>query len=343
MNPVHDKRLRSLAVLLSAVACLALPSIADEPAAAQEPAELKTLRIEYRQRLVKARTPADELYRGQLRSLLERYKRAGNLDASVAVQAEMQNPDPTQPVPPDKPLPPDLAGIRSAYLVNATRQAQPVEGWYRQQLQMLERTLVQKGDIAGARVVRGAIDNRRMVEAGPTAWQLEMMDLSRWTTPYGGKLKIRDGVLSFSDGGTMKHQGALAVFAKPLRSPCVITGAVYLGAGSFGGLVLGDASSMRYALFNTFPESKKEINLNISNGDQMEHMSVLPIEWRASRWLPFRVAVTEQTVSISIDESHASAGLPSAVSPSRFGLIVYESGSILLRNLDVLMTERRAR
>ncbi|MBU4459907.1 MAG: hypothetical protein KJ579_05010, partial [Verrucomicrobia bacterium] len=117
MNSTHDKLLRSLAVLLSAVACLALPSRADDPPAAPEPVELTTLRIEYRQRLVKARTPADELYRSQLRSLLERYKRAGNLDASVAVQAEMQNPDPTQPVPPDKPLPPDLAGIRSTRLV----------------------------------------------------------------------------------------------------------------------------------------------------------------------------------------------------------------------------------
>ena len=41
----------------------------------------------------------------QLRNLLERYKRAGNLTAALLVQTEMENPDPARALPADKPIP----------------------------------------------------------------------------------------------------------------------------------------------------------------------------------------------------------------------------------------------
>jgi len=76
------------------LAVIAPAVLAADPPAAPEPVELKTLRMEYQQRLMKAQTPADDWYRMQLRTLLARYKQTGNLDAAVTAQSEMENPDP---------------------------------------------------------------------------------------------------------------------------------------------------------------------------------------------------------------------------------------------------------
>lgn len=334
MKTMHDK-LRPLAVLMSAVACLALPSIADEPAAAQEPAELKTLRIEYRQRLVKARTPADELYRGQLRSMLDRYKRAGNLDASVAVQAEMQNPDPTQPAPPDKPLPPDLAGIRSTYVLATQRNAQPVDAWYRQQLEALERVLVQRGDIAGARSIRAVIDQGRSAGAGLPAASQSLLDRAHWEVPYGGKLKNRDGGLAFSGGGTLQHQGAVAFLDRPLGSSCSITGEINHTGGPAVGFALGNENTHQVALFNIFPGGKNEINLNLANREVVSHIGTLPIEWRSNRWIAFMITVEGERATISVGTSQVSISLPNNMKADHFGLVAFEASTIELRNLSV--------
>jgi hypothetical protein len=148
----------------------------------------------------------------QLRTLLARYKQTGNLAAALTAQAEMENPDPSKPVPADNPLPPDLAGIRSTYVVNVQRLTQSVRGWYRQQLDALEKLLVTRGDLAGAQAVKSArLDGEAMRDQDGSAIEIpSAVGRFNWraakqnvTYSYRDKSFCR-GIFDYSDSSCVK-------------------------------------------------------------------------------------------------------------------------------------------
>ena len=311
-------KLRTLsAVLASAAILLAAPVLAADPPAAPEPVELKTLRMEYQQRLMKAQTPADDWYRMQLRTLLARYKQTGNLNAAVTAQSEMENPDPSKPVPADKPLPPDLAGIRNTYIVNAQRLTQPVEGWYRQQLGALERSLVQKGDLAGAQAVRSAMGVE--IVTPPLSAHGGVSPDVEWKTPWGGKLtgNSKEGDLEGPGKGFGNLVMAMAFTERKIKGDFRVKGKIRV-SGICGGLMVGRDESSCANLY----WCKGASVVVWHDGATRKMVSQPPLPWKPGRWQEFELHRVKDMVEVRLDGKPGTFALPPGTGHSRFGFMI---------------------
>lgn len=339
MKPERDKSRALLsAIVASVVILLASPALADEPAA-PEPVELQTLRIEYRQRLVKARTPADDWYRGQLRSLLDRYKRSGNLDASVLAQSEMTNPDPTQPVPPDKPLPPDLAGIRSTYVISAKRLTRPVEGWYKQQLENLERTLVQQGNIAGAQAVRAELGGKPASGVGMAANPATPI-AGEWTVPCGGKFKGDDRNADLKGPGTGHGdlEWASAFMGRGMERDFTVSGRFRI-TGNAGGFVLGRDD--RDCLTVYWSRGTSWVVQHIGQERRLVIQPVLA--WIPESWQDFELRHEGSELVVKVDKSTSTVKIPKGIGKWHFGVMTgYSPSGMEVKNLKIASSQTGA-
>lgn len=317
MKTERDELRATFAILASVVTLLSAPLFAADPPAAPEPVELKTLRMEYQQRLMKAQTPADDWYRMQLRTLLARYKQTGNLNAAVTAQAEMENPDPSKPVPADKPLPPDLAGIRNTYIVNAQRLTQPVEGWYRQQLTLLERSLVQRGDLVGAQAVRSSMGVERF--ALPSSTPEGALPVVEWKTPWGGKLtgNSKEGELEGPGKGFGNLVMAMAFTDKKIKGDFTAKGKIRV-SGICGGLMVGRDESSCATLY----WCKGASVVVWHDGATRKMVSQPPLPWKPGRWQDFEIHRVKDTVEVRLDGKPGTFALPPGTGHSRFGFMI---------------------
>jgi hypothetical protein len=324
MKTERDKiRLLSAAVLL-AVLALGLPGFAADPPAAPEPVELKTLRMEYQQRLMKAQTPADDWYRMQLRTLLARYKQTGNLNAAVTAQAEMENPDPSKPVPADNPLPPDLAGIRNTYIVNAQRLTQPVDGWYKQQLEALERALVQRGDLAAAQAVRKTHEAKAAPDLSTAK---PAPKVSAWLTPWGGRVEESvesDGVVTLKGPGKASLQSAIAVSPVEWAEGTTLECEVKVDGRSGGVLVGFDRKS---ALVLYWADGRSWAVAMDDHGASRKLLNQPSLKWTPGNWQKLRMERLGRDFRLHLDKSSTLIEAPAEVKGGQWGVIVHYDGS----------------
>lgn len=322
MKAQHDRSWRSWGCAIWAVLTVGRPISAADPTAKGEPAELNTLRLEYQQRILKARAPADDWYRMQLRLLLARYKQAGNLDAATAAQAEMDDPDPTRPLPSEKPIPPDLAGVRSAYVMNARRLTEPVDAWYRQQMEALERSLVQRGDLAGAQAVR----NRMGAGAPPAPATRPGGDASQMElkVPWGGRLtgNLAAGKLEGPGKGFRELAMAMALTDRRLKGDFKVQGEIQV-SGICGGIVVGRDENSCATLY----WCKGHSVVVWHDGASRRMVAQPPLPWKPGRWQELAVERQGDTVMVRLDGKSGAFGLPPGTGQARFGFMVAGAGS----------------
>ncbi len=324
------------AVVAAALSLLTAPvALAEE--APTEPAELKNLRMEYQQRLLKVRAPADDWYRMQLRAQLPRYQKAGNLDVALLLQAELADPDPDRTPPADKPFPAELAGIRSTYVMQAQRLTAPVRDWYRQQLQLLERSLTQQGDLAGAKTVRAVLEtlaspSARPAVAPPVAGTAPAGE-PIWSAPLGGAVK-GDGKSARLKGPGRGHgplEIAMAFMRGELPKDFRVAGRFRI-SGNAGGFVLGrnedDCLTVYWSRGTSWAVQHA--------GPDRRIVDRPALAWNPESWQEFELRRQGYDLTVKVDNSVAVIRLPKGIGRWQFGVLtVYQPSEMEVKDLVI--------
>lgn len=307
--------------------------------AASEPANLRILRTEYQQRVLKARLPADEWYRTQLRAQLPRYQKTGNWDVATLVQSEINDPDPERSLLADRSIPPELAGIRRSYVLQSERLTAPVRDWYRQQLQLLERALIQQGNLLGAQTVRAELEAVEMAVARPirgrgvTASYRE----SPWSNPLGGEVKAGETHMMLKGPGRGHGQLEIAMsFHQGELSKEFKISARFKIEGNAAGFVLGRNETDCLTVYWSRGTSWAVQH----TGPERRIVDRPALAWKPGAWQELELRRQGSDVLVKVDQSSILVPLPKGVSRWYFGVMTaYHPSTIEVR--DLVVTDAR--
>ncbi len=240
-----------LALALLAAVTTGLPPVrAEDPApdAVQDPPELEAVRAEYLVRLQRAMQPVNGWFTGELGRLLQRFQRAGRLDAALHVQSALA--DQGRAEPPAGELegepPAELDNLRRDYDVRSTNAMRPVQSWHQYQLRSLVRRYTQRGELESARRTQEAYNALYAKDATQPAG----VGTAAWRRPLGGRLRQEDGVVHLSGPGKGDLRCAVAVWEMDLPEAYTVSGEVRLG-GTAGGFVIDyDRTDKQFACFH---------------------------------------------------------------------------------------------
>jgi hypothetical protein len=298
------------------------------------PAELLRLRADYERRLAEVRGPADDWYRMQLRGLLPRYEKTGDLELLALIRGELAHPDPSRAPETQKPLPPDLAGIRASYVLQAQRLSQPVEQWYRQQLQALRADLVRQGRLTDAAAVDGELapsPKANPVGPSPAVAKEGWNQPSAWRTPKGGRLRVRDDEVVLSGPGNMVFEMALALCSVPDGAEYTIAGEICVSTA--GGLLLAaDPFLKAFVLISTSPLGTRVFE---GRGNSVRLMAVASPEHLASEWMPFEIERKGDKIRIRFGRARTTLKLPDDVRGTAWGLATASQNQVAIRRVTI--------
>ncbi len=302
----------------------------------REPPELQTLLLEYQHRLLKARGPADEWYRMQLRGYMAQFQQAGDLAVLEWIQRELQDPDPARPPPAQIPI--RIREIHSSYAVMANRYSEPVQIWLRTELDALERNLARAGRIEEARAVQAKAASFR----GPsTASSTSRPSLSQpgakprpeWSSSSGGKVQPSATGVKLQGPGNLfpPYQIAMTFQNIELGRDFAVSGEFRI-EGNAGGFALGSGEKDCVTIY----WSRGTSWMVQHRGTERIILDRPAIAWSPEQWQKFQLTKKGQELEIRLDRSLATVRLPRGIGRYRFGLMTgYAPSSIEVRNLTI--------
>lgn len=283
--------------------------------------------MEYQQRLVKARTPADDWYRMQLRALQERYRQAANLTASLVAEAELAAPGSSVVTQGNVSVPADLRSLYQTYKAQSQRLSEPVDRWFVQQLGSLKNTLVREGRLAEALAIDQAL---KAVGSSPAIGGEDRSDswlsLRRWRVPSGGHLSLQEGALVLRGPGDLPFRMTVALCEIPLTENVRIEGEIEIRGG--GGLVVAAASNLGEFVFLSSSDEGTRIFEVI--GRNVRVVATVSGRRHLNEWVPFELQRVKESIRIQLGSDRANIPIGGRYGAS-WGLITSESNLIRCR------------
>ncbi len=278
--------------------------------------ELKILQMEYQQRLLKARAPADEWYRRQLRALLIRYQKAGDTELVGILTSELADPDPNRPLPGARAWPADLMGLRKTYVTQARNYTAPVEDWYRNELRNLERARVRAGDLEGAQLVRARIEAVTVEPTTPlTSRQLSLTN--QWTVLCGGTIQGSGGRITLTGPGSGYGALQLAIALSPweISRNVKVSGKIRI-RGQAGGFALGRNEKDCVTVYWSRGTSWGVQHV----GEERRILSRPALAWKPESWQTFEIFRERDDLIVKIDSTVDRIELPKGIGRYCFGV-----------------------
>jgi hypothetical protein len=100
--------------------------------------------------------------------------------------------------------PDELARLRQQYHQRREAALKPVNASYRQQLELLLKSLMQRNQLDAALVVRKEIESLEAIESGEADLRIALL---HWKWSWSGDAKETDVFMDFRDDGTVSHRG----------------------------------------------------------------------------------------------------------------------------------------
>lgn len=313
-----------VAVLFSRLAPLAL---ADD--VQKEPAELRNLKLEYQQRLLKARAPADDWYRFQLRALLARYRQAANLPVALGIEAELTDPGSWITAQAPNAVPAELRGLYQTYVSQRQRLTESVENWYQAELGSIRNSFVREGRLADALSVEKAIAAERR-DAQITAQETkdDLLPLARWEVPCGGRLSLLDGVLCLEGPGDLPFKMTVALSNLPLTDGTTVMGEILISGG--GGLVLAATPSLGEFIFISSSSGGTRVFEVLQQSARV--VSVVSERRQLNEWIRFELQRVEDAVRVRFGADRTTIELDGRYG-TRWGIVTAEANTLRVRSV----------
>lgn len=297
-----------------------------------EPAELKNLRMEYQQRLLKARAPADDWYRMQLRALHGRYRQAANVTALLGIESELMEPGSWIGGQASNAAPAELRSLYQTYVAQCRRLTEPVDTWYRAQLGTLRSALIREGRLADATSIEKALasDRRAPGMLAPQALGDDLLRPDRWVVPHGGRFSLRDSVLTLTGPGDLPFRMTVSLSKIPLEDGTKIDGEMEITGG--GGLVLGADSSLgKFIFISTSPEGTRVFEVVQRNA---RVVTVVSDRRQLNAWIPFELQRAKDAIRVRFGADRTSIPLDGRYG-DKWGMITSEANVIRLRSIRI--------
>jgi hypothetical protein len=163
-----------------------------------EPEELKRLRQDYNKRCEAAQKPIDAAYKLQLELLIKSLTQRNKLNAAIAVRQELLGEE----MPENEPE--ELKRLRQEFNQKREAAQKPIDASYKQQLELLIKSLTQRNQLDAAIAVRGELDSLAAGEGGRGELREALL---KWKWSWTGKNRETDVFLDFREDGTVRHRG----------------------------------------------------------------------------------------------------------------------------------------
>ena len=163
-----------------------------------EPEELVRLRQDHHQRREAALKPIDASYKQQLELLSKSLTQRNQLDAAIAVRNELL----AQNTPGNEPE--ELKRLRQQYNQRREATLKPIDASYKQQLELLSKSLTQRNQLDAAIAVRNELESLPAAGGGKSELREALL---QWKWSWSGRSNETDVFLDFREDGKVSHRG----------------------------------------------------------------------------------------------------------------------------------------